>query len=228
MAKRQERGAKYDARRAEIVDIAARLFARNGYAETSIADISDATKLGKGGLYYYIGSKESLLVEIHERVMDPLLRTSKLILDLDTSPPVRLQLLSEDLVVNIMERLDHVWVFLHEHRALKGDLLDAFKARRTAYRETITSVLADGDAQGYFAIEELTLTTMAFLGMHNYTYQWVRPGARLGPRDISRHYCGLFLRGIAGPKLAGVDVEAEVARLRPELLALIEAEPAGA
>lgn len=222
------RGPKFDARRGEIIDVAASLFARNGYAETGIADISHATNLGKGGLYYYIGSKESLLVEIHKRVMAPLLATSRLVLELPTSPPVRLRLLSEDLLDNIVARLDHVWVFLHEHRALKGELLDAFKARRSRYRETITSVLSDGAAEGYFAFDELTLTTMAFLGMHNYTYQWVRPGGRLGHREISKHYCGLFLRGIAGPRLAELDVESEVERMRPLLLSLIEAEPAEA
>lgn len=226
MAPEHKRGSKYDARRSEIIDVAANLFARQGYAETSIADISAATKLGKGGLYYYIGSKESLLVEIHERVMGPLLATGQLVLDLEASPPVRLRLLSEDLLVNIICRLDHVWVFLHEHRALRGELLEEFKARRSAYREMITSVLADGTAAGFFAIEETTVATMAFLGMHNYTYQWVRPGGRLGPRDMSRHYCALFLQGIAGPAFGDVDVEEEAERLRPRLLALIEETPA--
>lgn len=227
MAKGRERNARFDARRAQIIDVAATLFARNGYAETSISEIGDAAKLGKGGLYYYIGSKEALLVEIHERVMGPLLRTSQLILGLDASPPARLQLLSDDLLRRIVDRLDHVWVFLHEHRALKGELFSEFRARRSAYRETITSVLRDGERAGLFEIDDLALATMAFLGMHNYAYQWVRPNGRLGPGDISTEFCGLFLKAIAAPPLAEVDVEGEVQRLRPRLRELTVSERDG-
>jgi TetR/AcrR family transcriptional regulator, cholesterol catabolism regulator len=59
--------------RENLVDVAAGLFAKNGYASTGVAEIGDATGLARGALYYYMGSKEELLAVIHDRVMDPLL-----------------------------------------------------------------------------------------------------------------------------------------------------------
>src|SRR4051812_50166776 len=64
------RSPKWEARRKAIVDMSARLFARQGYHATGITELCAANDLGKGALYHYIGSKEELLVAIHDRVMD--------------------------------------------------------------------------------------------------------------------------------------------------------------
>ena len=41
-----------------IVDASARVFARQGYHATGIAELCDVNGLGKGAFYHYIGSKE--------------------------------------------------------------------------------------------------------------------------------------------------------------------------
>ena len=61
-------------REREIVDAAAEIFHRNGYADTSVQDVADAVGILKGSLYYYIDSKEDLLyrvlLEVHEDAGD--------------------------------------------------------------------------------------------------------------------------------------------------------------
>jgi len=136
MTQARARGPKYQARRQDIVDTAARLFARNGYAETGIAEIGEAVDLARGALYYYIGSKEALLAEIHDRVLDPLLERSKLIMKLNASPAVKVRLISEVLLAQIIERQDHVWVFLPRvpsaHRTATQDIPRQAGTVRTA------------------------------------------------------------------------------------------------
>lgn len=56
--------------RARILAVAARLFATQGYAGTSIKDISDELGMTKAALYYHFASKEVLL---HELVSQPIL-----------------------------------------------------------------------------------------------------------------------------------------------------------
>ncbi|MBV8980269.1 MAG: TetR/AcrR family transcriptional regulator, partial [Acidimicrobiia bacterium] len=65
-----ERSPKWQARRQEIIDTSAQLFARQGYHATGITELCEANDLGKGALYHYIGSKEEILAAIHDRVMD--------------------------------------------------------------------------------------------------------------------------------------------------------------
>src|SRR4051812_39748723 len=60
---------RYDRRRREVVATAAALFARHGFQATTMDELSEATGLGSGGLYHYIGSKQKLLFEIFAELM---------------------------------------------------------------------------------------------------------------------------------------------------------------
>jgi AcrR family transcriptional regulator len=58
---------KYDANRDQILRISAELLARSGYHGTRMSDLGTAVGLGRGALYHYIGSKETILYEISSR-----------------------------------------------------------------------------------------------------------------------------------------------------------------
>jgi AcrR family transcriptional regulator len=196
--RRKRSNEKFDNRREEIVDLAAELFATNGYTATGIRDIGEAAKLARGALYYYIDSKESLLGEIHDRVLDPLLESAVAINKLDESAGDRIRKISEVLVRQVVERHDHVWVFLHEYRSLTGERRATFRRKRGEFERILIMLLSAGIADGEFEISDIRLTMMAFLGMHNYTYQWVRPEqSPIDPVVLSKLYCDIFLSGIS-------------------------------
>ena len=46
------------------------------------------------------------------------------------------------------------------------------------------------------------LTALAWLGMHNYTYLWLKAGGRLSARDVAKPFADIFMRGISRPKKA--------------------------
>ena len=50
-----------------ILDIAEKMFVEQGFDQTSIAQILDATQIAKGTLYYYFTSKEEIMDAIIER-----------------------------------------------------------------------------------------------------------------------------------------------------------------
>lgn len=56
-------------RREEILDAAARLFAKYGYSATDTQIIADEVQVGKGTLYRYFPSKEELFLAAVDRVM---------------------------------------------------------------------------------------------------------------------------------------------------------------
>jgi AcrR family transcriptional regulator len=51
-------------RRGQLIELATKRFAADGYHPTSVADIVDALGVGKGVFYWYFDSKEMLLEEI--------------------------------------------------------------------------------------------------------------------------------------------------------------------
>jgi len=195
---RRRRASKeqFTIRREEIVDLAASLFAKNGYAATGIREIGEAADLARGALYYYIESKESLLNEIHNRVLDPLLRDTKEILEFEASTKDKIRMISEVLLRQVIERHDHVWVFLHEYPSLTGERREAFRRKRAEFEKALMMLFSAGIADGEFQISDLRLTMMAFLGMHNYTYQWIGRTPAVDTVALSRLYCDIFFRGI--------------------------------
>jgi AcrR family transcriptional regulator len=194
------RSAKWRARREGIVDAAAPVFARRGYHATGVNELCDATGLGKGALYHYIGSKEELLAAIHDRVMDEVMVGADRVTDEGGPAAHRLARLGEELLDVIARYPDHVWVFLHEFPALTGARAEQFRVRRRAYERRIEAVLQEGMETGEFRTVDARLTARAWLGMHNYTYLWLQPGGALSARDVAAPFADLFVRGIVGPQ----------------------------
>lgn len=73
-ARQQGRPSREDAQdiRQQIMDSAIELFARQGYAATSIRQIADTVGVNTAMIHYYFGSKEALLHETLEQVLEPL------------------------------------------------------------------------------------------------------------------------------------------------------------
>jgi AcrR family transcriptional regulator len=191
----------HDARRDEIVDIAAQLFAERGYHATSISDLTQATGLHRGGLYHYIESKENLLFLIHERFIAPLLEEAHAIEARGEPPDVRLRALGHALMRDIATYHDQVTVFLHEWRSVATATRDAERAQRVRlarrdFEAVITRTLRAGVEQGYFRIPEPHLAMLGFLGMINYSYQWLRAGHDVDVDGVADVFCSVFLDGI--------------------------------
>ena len=190
------RRASWETRRQAIIDTSATVFARRGYHGTGIAELCVANELGKGALYHYIGSKEGLLAAIHDRVMDEVMAGADRVADAGGSPSDQLTRLGEELLDVIHRYPDHVWVFLHEFPALTGDRADQFRARRREYERRVETVIQAGVDSGELRAVDPKLTAKAWLGMHNYTYLWLKPGGSLSARDVAKPFADIFMRGL--------------------------------
>lgn len=188
--------ARYEGRRAEVVAAAAKQFAENGYAATSIADLTEATGLAAGGLYHYIGSKEALLVAICDELLEPLLDQAREIAASDElSPKGQLRALLRAWLVHIESHRDHMLVFSQERHVIEREpQWRQVRRRRKEFEEILDDVLRRGEESGAMAFEDRALTLLALLGMVNYTPQWLRPRGRLAAEEIADRYCDLILR----------------------------------
>jgi len=192
------RSAKWNARRDVIIDTSAQVFARRGYHATGIAELCTANGVGKGAFYYYIGSKEELLAAIHDRVMDEVMVGADRVAEAGGSPSTQLAMLGDELLAVIHRYPDHVWVFLHEFPALTDERAEQFRGRRREYERRVEAILQAGVDAGEFREVDPWLTARAWLGMHNYTYLWLKPGGTVSARDVAKPFADIFIRGIAG------------------------------
>lgn len=68
-----------DVRRAEILQAAKRLFARKGYAGTSVADIVAEAQIAKGTFYYYFKTKSDVLESLAGQMVDEMVENAALL-----------------------------------------------------------------------------------------------------------------------------------------------------
>jgi AcrR family transcriptional regulator len=189
--------ARYEARRAEVVAAAARLFAERGYHGTSIEDLLEATGLTRGGLYHYMDGKQDLLIAILDELMDPLLARAREIVARPGSAEEHLRAVTRAWLTHVAAHRDHMVVFNQERRTLERDAAWAHvRAARRAFEALLDDILRRGVQEGEFAIADPQLTRLALLGMGNHTAQWFVPGGRLGAEQIADGYCALLLDGI--------------------------------
>jgi hypothetical protein len=115
------------------------------------------------------------------------------------SPPDQLAMLGEELLDVIVHYPDHVWVFLHEFPALTGEYAEQFRKRRREYERRVESVFEAGADSGDFRQLDPRLAARAWLGMHNYTYLWLKADGPLSAKQVALSFADIFVRGIAGP-----------------------------
>jgi AcrR family transcriptional regulator len=191
-----QRSQRWIPRREDIIDTSAPVFARRGYHATGIAELCEANDLGKGALYHYIGSKEELLAAIHDRVMDEVMQGADRVGASEGTAAELLEMLGDELLDTITRYPDHVWVFLHEYPALTGERAEQFRLRRHAYEQRVEGILEVGIKSGEFRDIDPKLTARAWLGMHNYTYLWLKASGSLSSHQVARAFADIFIHGI--------------------------------
>lgn len=195
----QQPRLRYEKRRQEIADVAARVFAERGYHDASVADLVAATGLQRGGLYHYINGKEELLVLIHQRFIEPLLEESRAVLATDDPPDATLRALAHVLLKTVERHRDQVTVFLREWRNIKDNQAwETVASARKEYEELVLQVLQRGSDEGMFSVSDHKVAAMALLGMINYTYQWFDPDGRVGAEELADQMSSIFLHGVMG------------------------------
>jgi AcrR family transcriptional regulator len=187
--------ARYERRRQEVADAAARVFAERGFHATSVQDLVAATGLAAGGLYHYIGSKDQLLVQICDELMDPLLEEARaLIARDDLGPEGRLRALVRAWVAHVERHLAHMRVFQQERHVIEREpQWRTIRAKRKAFERLLDDALRDVEEAGVAALGDRRLALLALLGMVNYTPQWFRPRGRLSVTEIADGFCDVLL-----------------------------------
>jgi TetR/AcrR family transcriptional regulator, cholesterol catabolism regulator len=186
---------RYDRRRQEMVFAAAKEFARHGYDQTTMQDLARTMGLATGALYHYFGSKEQLLINICDQLMEPLLARAREITLSDDAPREQLRALVRLWVANVIEHRDHMLVFQQERHAIeRGSQWRGVRESRKAFERLIQHTLEEAHATGPTGVDG-RLALVALLGMVNHTAQWYQPRGRFRPEEIADGYVSLLLGG---------------------------------
>lgn len=181
-----------------ILRTAAELFARNGYHATGLSELGETVGIGRGALYYHIGSKENLLYELSVRHVEEMVAYGETVLGSTLGAEERFRRLSRKLMRVIAENLPELTVFFREINSFSGERHHSMVALRARFEDVWLQVLRQGEAEGLFLHGDI-LTVKGVLGMHNYSYLWIEPDGSLSPEDVADRFCDLLLHGLMKP-----------------------------
>jgi TetR/AcrR family transcriptional regulator, cholesterol catabolism regulator len=195
---KEMRTAPASTRRLEIASLAAELFDARGYHNTSMEDIAEAVGLRKPTLYHYFKSKDEILYEIHNEMIDLInsRHEARLAAGVESQSAALKALMGD--VIELMEtHPGHLRIFFEHHRELPGDYKAAIREKRARFRQYVKDAISGGIAGGEFHEVDVELTTLAVLGMANWTYQWLRPSSGRTAAEVTDSFWRLAMRGIA-------------------------------
>ncbi len=191
------RAANYDDQRAAILAQAARLFARQGYAATSMNQVADACALSKAALYHYFRDKYALLTHIAEAHVRLLLAVTQ---DVETQYPDAQRRLPA-----LIERFVREYAGAQDaHRVLTEDVrfLDpADRDRILGIEREVVAHFARAIAATRPGLEPAALDkplAMLLFGMINWLFTWFKPGQPLDNSTLAPLVADLFLNGVGG------------------------------
>lgn len=198
MNTRTERADQSSERRTQILAIAARLIASQGYSATTVRDIADEAGILSGSLYHHFSSKEAILEEILRSFMDGLLERFEEILAAGSSPRDTFDALVEHAFLTIEREPDAVGLYQNESAFLATQPGFEFVHEKSGRIEAIwLEVIREGQKSGAFRQSMDAGIAYRFLRDSLWsTVRWFRPGGRHTAASVSRHYLDLFHNGL--------------------------------
>ncbi len=187
------------ARRAEIVEAAVALFSERGYRNATMGELADRLGFTKPALYYYLGSKDTLLVEILGSSFDRLEEALDEILASTSDPAEWFRALVERHVKAASEPTTRILSTIDlTDGGMEPLVLEAARDRNRQYLIRVAQVISTGQDRGVFR-RDLDPKVVAFglIGMCSWVARWYQPGGRLDADDISRIYATLLLESMS-------------------------------
>lgn len=163
--------------RQRVLDSAARLFSRRGYAGTSIRDISQACGLKAAAIYHYFASKEDLLLAVETEAFAQLTAIIDAAIKVDADPWERLESACTAHLEGVLRNREFINVTIRElpenHSALVRQKLRYLREQyENIFRNLVNALPLDKR-------HDASLFRLTLLGAMAWSMVWYR--AELGP-----------------------------------------------
>ncbi|MFD5199083.1 TetR/AcrR family transcriptional regulator [Streptomyces sp. NPDC058375] len=185
-------------RRAELLEIAAGLFASRGFTQTTVRDIADEAGILSGSLYHHFSSKEEMLDEILRDFLGHLLERFTEIEKEAEDPKDVLDRLVAHSFTTIHQTPEAVALYQNEADALSGlpgfEYVDQMgkKIERIWLR-----ALTAGQKSGIFRRDvDVNLTYRFIRDTVWCTVRWYRPRGRFRAEAVAEQYLRILYGGL--------------------------------
>lgn len=174
-------------------EVGIRLFAARGFEGTGIRELGDAAGMSVATLYYHIGTKTNLLIDIMERSLRRIHDLAVSAIAECERPEDKLAALTRVHLLAHVESPDETTVVDTELRSLDPDERAGIVELRDRYDSLWQDVLDAGCANGTFTIINAKLARLSLLEMCSAISQWYVPDGPLSLEAVTTNYIDMVL-----------------------------------
>src|SRR3989440_10197041 len=195
--KSQRNGAA--GKREAILRAATRVFARNGYFSSKVADIASAAGVADGTVYLYFKSKEEILHSIFDRSVESAILEVRKQLEAISDPREKLRRIAHLHLERLGADRDLAVVFQVELRASTKFMEEFSAAGFAEYLGLIRSTFEEGQRAGVFRTElnAKVVSKILFGALDEMATNWILSKRRYKLAPMADEVMDIFLNGVS-------------------------------
>jgi AcrR family transcriptional regulator len=179
------------AKRLAILEGAAEVFMRRGFAAGTTKDIAAEVGLSQPAIYHYVGSKHDLLREIALHVDEEMNSALARGLAVSEEPGEQLRGIIIEFTAAVVRDRRAFAVFWQELYALPDDVRAQVTDDERAFVSSVASIVTSLQTEGRMPPGPPIVLAEAVLSMPSWMYHWYRPAGPLSASEIAELYCRL-------------------------------------
>jgi TetR/AcrR family fatty acid metabolism transcriptional regulator len=182
-----------------ILRAAIRVFARNGFFNSKVADVAKEAGVADGTVYLYFKNKDHILVSIFEETMRDAIDAGRETIAPTDDPREKLRRIAALHLERMASDRDLAIVFQVELRSSMKFMEQFSETRVAEYLDLIRGVIADGQRAGLFRDSiDATLASKLFFGaLDEMVTNWVLSRKKYDLCAVSAAVVDIFFEGVA-------------------------------
>lgn len=210
--------------RDELLGKAAELFARRGFANTTISDIARELGLSRSSLYHYFRSKDEVLRSL---IQETTVAAYDMLARLRDDPSLSATERLKRAILSSVERRLAGGSRMRVLERLEGDMppemLEQFNRVRRQILQFYVDLVEEGIRSGEFRLVDTKIIAFAVLGMCNWTAWWYSPAGSRSADQIATAMADFALAALArrgGVKPAAGSLGGAIRQLKEDIAVL--------
>lgn len=185
-----------DAKRERILQVAERLFAAQGYAHTTLAQVVCELGVSKPFVYYYFHNKQEIFETLSWRAAVACFTTMDFCPDDTRAAHVKVTEGLDRLIRATIAHYPAAFFGYREPHVYRPEYLAAQKQLANHFYDRLCPLLEQGRRDGKFDFNETRITALAACSLPGFLYAWYRPDGRLNADAVASELTQLAWRVI--------------------------------
>lgn len=193
--------AKVNDKRTAILRAATRVFARNGYFNSKVADIAHEAGVADGTVYLYFRNKDDVLISLVNQMMDEFISAGRARIAKLKDPRDKIRTIARMHLESLGADRDLAIVFQVELRQ-STKFMEQFSATKMAeYFGVIRQAIEEGQRQGLFRrqLNPKVVAKILFGALDEMATNWILSNKNYDLGSFADPVIDVFLNGVQTP-----------------------------